>query len=93
MKREDVFKGKPKPVRHEMPTYTPSKSLVGPETITGLVRDIEFNKVRLWDDALGRNHYATVEHLGVLQNAAINKQPITVTTEKIRGRWTITGVE
>jgi len=76
------------------PAYKPSIGLVGPERITGQVREINGSKVRLWDDAMDREH--TVPDADMANRLAIaemRNQPITVTTEKLRGRWQITEIE
>ena len=81
------------PVRHELPTAPLPRNLCGPETITGLVRACNGVHTRLWDDPLNRIHYCDDAVREAVERADEQQQVITVTTEKLRGRWQITKVE
>lgn len=71
----------------------PRPSLVGPETITGCVREIDGAKVMLWDDPLCRQFYASADVLTQLKAAQYDALTVAVTVEKLRGKWTATKVE
>ena len=91
------------PPADNQPTSTPTapaRSLVGPEDITGTVRDWLpappvlqggfVRRVRLWNDPMGRTF--SCESDEIIKAFNENKS-ITCTVEKLRGRWTITEVK
>ena len=94
MKRADAYKSTARPT-YQMPVYQPSIGLVGPERITGGVLAIEPSclRVLLNDDCMGRWHYVTADQLIEMQAVKDNELTITVTTEKLRGRWQLTRIE
>jgi hypothetical protein len=86
-----------KPAKEAAESEPARVSLVGPETIVGTVREIAVHtpeniKVRLWNDASDRTFLAVGEQLVDLLAIGTSK-PVSVTVEKLRGRWTLTKVE
>jgi hypothetical protein len=87
---------KPAPTPTEPPPV--SRNLCGPETVVGTVREITIHSVvkatcRLWNCPSDRTYYVMpVELIERLLDAGTNT-PVSVTVEKLRGRWTVTKVE
>lgn len=83
--------------RVEPPAAEPvaSRSLVGPEVITGTVQFVDPVKrtCRLDDDPMGRTHYYGDGYSAEIETAYRNTEPVKVTVEKLQGKWTVTGLE
>lgn len=86
-------KENPKFVPHEIPRVSPSQSQIGPDVIVGGVWEIEEGKIKLKDDPMGRWISAGEFPLSLFQDALTENKTLTVTTEKIRGRWVVTEVK
>ena len=89
---------KPPAEKRDRPSLAPARSLCGPETLVGLIRmivegPVGFDVVRLWNDPLDRQHYCEEFEALKLREAEQNKQVVTVTTTKVRGRWTLSEIK
>ena len=89
---------KPVPSPTEPPPV--KRSLVGPETVEGLVRHLRTGdgngvyEVELWNDCMGRIvRGCNQQHVEQFSTAYLHNQPLAVTVEKLRGKWTVTKVE
>ena len=86
-------------VERQMPVVEPppkQRCLTGPDEITGTVReiviDLGHSKCRLWNDPMDRwIRCDGYEYL--LLTAKQENKSVTVTTEKLNGRWMVTKME
>jgi hypothetical protein len=92
MKLSDAYprQAKPAPVTVEPP---PKRNLCGPEVIVGTVRATSENHIRLWNDPMDRLIHHGPYNMGVFDHASKHDHPLTVTVQKIKGRWCVVSVE
>jgi hypothetical protein len=81
-----------KPAERTEPA-APRRSPVGPDIIATTIRELGCGWLRAWNDPMDRTLYYGEQHRDEIHDAHGDGKAITLTAEKLRGRWQITKLE